>query len=359
MLPNDRRRVILARFERGDDIIATTGVTQRNGEVAEPLLIADPANGASLRSAAPGFLVPGEQFGQLYGIEAVPGSEVSLGRPHGELVPRAYQLAIVAAVNPVADQRSQLGRYAPFQFNREVRNAATRIELVGCDDRACRADVDAGATGSAVRLFRPIDRQFHVRVELAQEKPGAGTTIQQVGVLADPAQAGFFRERLFQHRRTVDKDAMPERADLCLNSARQAAQPSPQHLVIVASERVARHVRLARMIEQLPRSVLVFREVVHAHRDHAQRSRNQQLRTTAFSAVAGHVPHLSVKALFEPRNEAIFRLRQVDIADAGLLEAEFAAQGTDALGKILAGRFQVLGCVNQCLYEASRMRVPV
>jgi hypothetical protein len=42
-----------------------------------------------------------------------------------------------------------------------------------------------------------------------------------------------------------------------------------------------------------------------------------------------------------------------------LLEAEFAAQGTDALGKILAGRFQVLGCVNQCLYEASRMRVPV
>ncbi len=71
----------------------------------------------------------------------------------GKLVPGAEQLAIVATVDAVADGLAKLRRNCALQLDRQVGNAATRVELVGRDDRLGRADVDTGPAAAAMRLL--------------------------------------------------------------------------------------------------------------------------------------------------------------------------------------------------------------
>ena len=54
-------------------------------------------------------------------------------------VPRADQLAVVAAVDAVADKRSKFLWNGPFQFDSEVGDAAARINGVRLDDGTRRA----------------------------------------------------------------------------------------------------------------------------------------------------------------------------------------------------------------------------
>ncbi len=134
------------------------------------------------------------------------GRKVGLPRHAGKLVPRAHQLAIVTAVNAVAHGRAEFLRDGALQLDREVRDAAARIQLVGRHDRSRGAHVDTGAAASAVVGGRLVDGQGQICVQLAEEEPGAGALVQQVGVLADPAQARIARQRLLQNRRAVDED---------------------------------------------------------------------------------------------------------------------------------------------------------
>ncbi len=71
-----------------------------------------------------------------------------------ELVPGADQLAVVAAVDPVAHQRPQLHRNRPAMLDGQVRDAPPRIEPLRRHDRLRRAHVDAGAAAAAVRGAR-------------------------------------------------------------------------------------------------------------------------------------------------------------------------------------------------------------
>ena len=81
-----------------------------------------------------------EERGQRRGVEAVADRrEVVFARRDRIPVPRARELAIVATVDAIADQRAQVFRNAAFELDRQVRNAPPRVELVGRDDRAGRA----------------------------------------------------------------------------------------------------------------------------------------------------------------------------------------------------------------------------
>src|SRR5690606_15359218 len=201
--------------------------------------IADPTDGAAFRPGFPGRFIPGEQLGEIRRIEIVARRKVLLVRAHRKLVPGAYQLAVITAVDPVADLAPELEGYGTFQLDGEIGNAASCIEFVGTDNRTRRAHIDTRAASSAMRLLRLVDRELDVGVELAQEKPGPGAPIEQVRVLADPPEARFFRDRLLQYRRAVDEDAIAERPDLLLDALRKLSQATPQDLVIVTSQGIA------------------------------------------------------------------------------------------------------------------------
>src|SRR5215469_6615643 len=105
---------------------------------------------------------PAEKRSELRGIEPVAYLEVRMRCCPGELVPRAHELTVIAAEDAVADRRAQLDRNRAVVLDREVGDAAARIEPVGCDDRARGAGGDAGLAGATVRGCGPIHRQRQI-----------------------------------------------------------------------------------------------------------------------------------------------------------------------------------------------------
>jgi len=86
---------------------------------------------------------------------------------------------------------------------------------------------------------RRIDGQRQVREDLAEKKPRAIVTVEQVGVLADPAEARVARERLLEHRSTVGERAVALTTGCACHALGKSRQPRTHDLVIVAPKRVA------------------------------------------------------------------------------------------------------------------------
>src|SRR5690606_20064950 len=125
------------------------------------------------------------------------------------------------------------------QLDRQIRDAAPRVELVRRDDRAGRADLETRGAGAAMRARRRIDRQRQIREDLAEEEIGARVAGDEIRVLTDPAETGVARERFLEHGRAVGEDTVAERTDVRLDRAGELLQALPHHLVVVAAERIA------------------------------------------------------------------------------------------------------------------------
>ena len=95
-----------------------------------------------------------------------------------KLVPRAYELAVVAAVDAVADGGAQLDRDAAVVLDRQISDAAARVELLRRNDRLRRTGRDAGAAAAAVSTRRRIHRQRQVSQDLAQEEKRTGVALR-------------------------------------------------------------------------------------------------------------------------------------------------------------------------------------
>jgi len=214
-------------------------------------------------------------------------------------------LTVVTAVYPVTHEWTKLlGNWA-IQFDGEVGDAAPGIDLVGGDDGLGWAEIQAGAAVTAVIAERFVDRQREIRIQLPEEKPGSGFAAQQVGMFADPAQAGFFSQRLLHHRCGIHESPVPEWASFLFNAPGKLLQACAHHLVVIASHGIAGNEGGSGVLQQQGRVCLVW-PVVHAYTDHADRPRNQFLRAGTFAAMPGHPLHVAVKALVQPSLQVLF-----------------------------------------------------
>src|SRR5262245_40464024 len=141
--------MVRACTQRLDHLARRRRVAQADGEIAQPPLVADAADGRALQAPVEVGLGPGEQLDQRGAVEAVARLEVLLGARLGEAVPWTDELTVVAAIDAVADKGTQLLRNRALVLDREVRDAAAGVELVGAADRLRRADVDAAPAGPA------------------------------------------------------------------------------------------------------------------------------------------------------------------------------------------------------------------
>ena len=217
---------------------------------------------------------PAKQRHQLGTGQAATRVEVGQAAAPGKFVPRANQLAVVAAIDAVADQGAQFQRDRTWVFNGEVRNATARIEPVGRNNGLGWADVDAGRTAAAMRVHGTAGRQHQVEVDLAQEKQGAGFAVQHQRVFAAPPQATAHGQLGLEHRGRVGKHAVAQASHCALDTQAQGLQPLAQHFVVVPSARVERHRALqrsaqAREFDTLPALGGGCRQVIHARREHA------------------------------------------------------------------------------------------
>jgi hypothetical protein len=172
----------------------------------------------ALGAAQEFVFLPREQLDQRGPVEVVADAEIRLVAAHRELVPRAHQLAVVAAEDAVADQRAQGFVDAAFVFDGEVADAATRVQAVRRDDRLGRADLDAARAAAAVRGRRRIDRQRQVDEEFAEEEPAAAVRCRSGRCACRSSQARIARQRAFP---------APAR-NLRTRDARTGRSPSPR-----------------------------------------------------------------------------------------------------------------------------------
>ena len=121
------------------------GVAERDRDVAQPSFVADAADGAAAGALQKFRLAPRKQLDELRVVQAVPHRKVLLGGGTRKLVPRADQLAVVAAVDAIADRAAKLQRNRTGEFDGEVGNAAPCIQPVRRDDGAGGAGGHAGA----------------------------------------------------------------------------------------------------------------------------------------------------------------------------------------------------------------------
>src|SRR5262245_28126104 len=302
-------------------------VSQSDRQVAQPALVADAPDRRAAQPLVELGFAPGEELHQRSLIQTVPGPEISFRRELGKPIPWANQLAVVAAVNPVADQRPQPFRDGTLVLYGQIGNAAPRVELVGPADRLRRADLHAAFTGSTGIGDFFIHWQWQVAVDFAEEEPRAGVPAEQQGVLAAPSDAGARGELHFHHRRRVGEHPVAEPADLRGDAVAELLQPVAQHLVIVAPAGVAGDVRFLRARLDSLSSVI---QVVHAAGDDAQRAGLELGRAGAERAVARHILHLAMPSFPQPLEQPRLGGGEISVGDADRLEAELPPPALDA-----------------------------
>ena len=190
-------------------------------------------------------------------------------------------------------------------LDRQIRDAAPRIELVGRRKRRCRTDLEAAPAGAAVIALGSIGFQREAQIDLAEKQPGAELPRDQIGVLALPAQPGALGKRLFHYRRGIDEQlerARPAPFDpMC-----ERLQPPLQDVVIIAAARVHRNDAAIAPLRQ--RQWVVLGSVIDAEHDDRACFGPQRLRIAAPRRSAGEPTHVAVIAARDEFAEPVARL---------------------------------------------------
>ena len=210
------------------------GIADRDQHIAHETVAADALDRALGEQRAEAGVVEPRQFGERRRAQRLARLELRLAAGLGELVPRTDREAIVAAVDAVAHQRAQFARDRALVLDGEIGDAAPRIEPVRRRESGGRADVEAGVAGAAMIVRRRVGRQLERGEDRAEEQPGAELERHQIGVLALPAEAGRFGERLLHHGRGIDEH-LDVAAGLFDQPAAERLQPRLDHLVVIVA----------------------------------------------------------------------------------------------------------------------------
>src|SRR5687767_1537525 len=92
-------------------------------------------------------------------------------RFRSEPVPGTSSKAIVTPVDAVADRGAQFLRNRAFELNRQIRNAAPRIQLKWGGDRLRRTCIQAARACATEVFLRLVGLDFNRADDLREKKP--------------------------------------------------------------------------------------------------------------------------------------------------------------------------------------------
>ena len=182
----------------------------------------------------------------------------------------------VAPENPVSHASPEFLRNRSFQFNGEVRNTATCVHGAVRDNRIGGTRFNATGAGAAIHSCEgSIWSQREIHEQFREEKPRTLRPVDEVGVLAKPAQPSMMCQLTLKqwtgvHTRAVLPVTHPE---FLLNAVGQFPELGTEDLVVVIPPRIATHPP-QRWIVGLHR-VRVIRLVVHSKGNEGLRLRKQ------------------------------------------------------------------------------------
>src|SRR3984957_10621162 len=169
----NQRRGMAEAFDCDRDQCAIAGIADRDQDIAQEARVADTLDGSAGEQLAKRRLVESSEFSEIRRLKIGACGQPGLPRILSELVPRADREAVVAAINPIADGRAKLRGDRPLMLNRQIRDAAPRIEAIGRGKSLRRTDVEAGAAGSAMIDLGRVRGKSEVGEYRAEKQPGA------------------------------------------------------------------------------------------------------------------------------------------------------------------------------------------
>src|SRR6185295_14689913 len=104
-------------------------------------------------------------------LQLCPGMKLRFVRRLREFVPRAYGQAVVAAIDAVSDCLAKFARDVSLVLDREIGDAAARIEFIGRGKRVRRTDVETAPALPAMVCLRRVRINFECRENGREKKP--------------------------------------------------------------------------------------------------------------------------------------------------------------------------------------------
>ena len=153
-------------------------------------------------------------------------------------------------------------------------------------------------------IQRRIGFERHVGKDFAEKKPGSVVPVQQVAVLALPAQSGPGGERFFEYRRAVGENPVAHGTADLDDTIGVTLQTLAHELVVIAPQRVAGYVGAIGMIQQLEHVLLRLDQVID----------------------------LAVKIGLDPLPVSGMLRIEIGIGDADLLKSQLETDAFDGIG---------------------------
>src|SRR6185369_15318269 len=148
-------------------------------------------------------------------------------------VPRADLVADVAAEDPGADHLPRFRRERSAVLDGPVADAAVAVQAVRLREGAGGTGFEAAGAGPAEVREGDVRRQVEREEKLAEEEPGAGFRMQQVGVLPGHSETRPRRQLALQDGSGVDVPPAGGTGEGREDSGLQGGEPLAHHVVVV------------------------------------------------------------------------------------------------------------------------------
>src|SRR5262245_23246649 len=126
------------------------------------------------------------------------------------------------------------------KLDRQIRDAAGRIEHASIDERAGGARIEASTARSALLKRLCIRLEIEGRDDLRKKEPGAMLRVDETGVLSDPPETRVLSVDAFLNRARVHVCAGVEGSRRCRSHpCEERVETRLQNVVIVVAERIA------------------------------------------------------------------------------------------------------------------------
>ena len=187
-------------------------------------------------------------------------------------------------------------------LDREVGDAAPRIEPIGRREGVGRAGALAGVAAAAARVRWRIGGQRQGGHQRAQQQPGAIAAADEIGVLALPAEPRGLRQRLLHDGRGIDEHLERGRrlpgGSLRDQPAGERFQRLLDDIMIILPLRIGGEPADGGCIGQ--RARIARRGIAHAEHHHRSHLRPQRGGACALVRALGHPQHVAMRPLGEP-----------------------------------------------------------
>ena len=241
----------------------------------------------------------GEHFNQIESwTNARLRMELGPSGIRGEAIKRAYVLADITPEDPLAHRRSKLSWNGAFVFDRQIRDALSRVQYIWSGKGVRRTGVNAAPARTAADFdLTVVGRKIEVEKDLRKKEPRALSWLEEIGVLAKEAESRSRGNGSLEERHRVDKTSGVDLAPCeMFNSAGERLESRLYHVVIIESPRISSNATETMVVLELRR----VDAVINGQGYQRLGIRHQRTRVTVEMGSPAHIVHIGGVTLLTP-----------------------------------------------------------